>query len=69
MRLARLWQPRNPVFWHWVAYNAMSSMLAWGMRWPGLRDGAVLLFGVLALVNVVLGLRCLWLLLSQEPPP
>jgi 4-hydroxybenzoate polyprenyltransferase len=60
----RLWQPRRPLFWLWLAFNALSSAFAWAMRWPGLADGGVLAFGVLALANVAAGLVVLWRLLA-----
>jgi hypothetical protein len=32
MKLARLWQPRNPAFWLMVALNLLSTVLAWIAR-------------------------------------
>jgi Lrp/AsnC family leucine-responsive transcriptional regulator len=29
MKLARLWQPRNPAFWLMIALNLLSTLLAW----------------------------------------
>ena len=32
MKLARLWQPRNPAFWMMLVLNLLSSLLAWVLR-------------------------------------
>ena len=29
MKLARLWQPRSPLFWLMVGFNVLSSLCAW----------------------------------------
>ena len=56
----RLWQPQRPAFWLFVAFNALSSGFAWAMRTLPLNDTAVLIFGALALLNMVFGLVVGW---------
>lgn len=56
LRLARLWQPRNPMFWIWVILNVLSSVLAWVVHNVELVAAARLVVAVFALTNVVLGL-------------
>lgn len=56
MNLSRLFQPRNPQFWLMVAFNLLSSVLAWILRsYPLNTLGMVLITG-LALANALLGM-------------
>ena len=49
MKLARLWQPRNPAFWLMVVLNLLSTLLAWVARSYTLAPLAMLfLFGALS---------------------
>ncbi|PTD97401.1 hypothetical protein [Pseudothauera lacus] len=67
IRLKRLYQPRNPSFWLMVAFNLLSSVLAWVLHgWP-LTFPARLLLTVLALANAGLGMA-MALRLLREPP-
>lgn len=68
MKLARLWQPRNPAFWLMIAVNLLSTLLAWVVRSYPLGALASLLVAAFAIGNVALGLRLMWLLLRDEPP-
>ncbi len=65
----RLWQPRRPLFWLWVAFSALSSVFGWALRLPGLTDAGVVLFGLLALANVAASLVVLWRLLATPERP
>jgi hypothetical protein len=56
----RWWQPHRPLFWLMVAFNVLSSGLAWTLHWadpPGLWR---VILTVLALTNAAMGW---WLLL------
>lgn len=68
MKLARLWQPRNPAFWLMVAVNLLSAVLAWMTRSYALTPLAALIVTAFAIGNAIYGLRLMWLLL-REPPP
>ena len=66
MKLSRLFQPRNPVFWLMVVFNLLSSVFAWSMRIEGIASALMFFFGLLALVNMVVGLLLAWRLLRQQ---
>jgi hypothetical protein len=64
----RLWQPRNPMFWMMVGFNALSSVCTWAMRALPLNTAGLLLLAFVALLNVGCGLLAAWTLLRHEPP-
>lgn len=68
MKLSRLFQPRNPLFWLMLALNALSPALAWVARNRSLNGWGVLLFSLLAVGNALLGLWLAWRLLREDPP-
>jgi hypothetical protein len=63
----RLWQPRNPMFWMMVGFNALSSVCTWAMRALPLNTAGLLLLAFVALLNVGCGLLAAWTLLRNEP--
>ena len=67
MKLTRLFQPRNPRFWLLLVLNLLSASLAWAMRLPGLASAAVVVMGVLALGNALLGMWLMWALMRDKP--
>lgn len=67
MKLTRLFQPRNPRFWLLLMLNLLSAGLAWGMRLPGVTSTAVVVMGMLALGNALLGMWLMWALMRDEP--
>ena len=67
MRLSRLFQPRNPLFWMAVALNVLSAMLAWIVQNRELHAWAALLVGGFALANAVVGSWLVWRLLRDTP--
>ena len=71
MKLLRLYQPRNPLFWIMMALNALSYALAWIVHNRTLNTPGMLLVGGFALVNAVLGVWLMWRLVQTEPasPP
>ncbi len=69
MKLARLWQPRNPAFWLMIAVNLLSTALAWITRSYALAPLAALVVAGFAVANAVLGLGLMWLLVRDEPAP
>jgi uncharacterized membrane protein HdeD (DUF308 family) len=58
--ITRLWQPRRPLFWLMVAFNALSSVLAWMLHLLQPTGGLLVALTLLALANVFMG----WWLLS-----
>ena len=68
MKLSRLWQPRRLLFWQLLVFNLLSSVCAWAMRTLPLQTWALLLLGVVAMLNVGFGLLTAWMLIRQAPP-
>jgi uncharacterized membrane protein HdeD (DUF308 family) len=58
--IARLWQPQRALFWLMLAFNALSSVLAWMLHLLQPTGGLLIALTVLALANVFMG----WWLLS-----
>ena len=67
MKLLRIYQPRNPLFWIMLALNALSYALAWIVQNRSLNTLGMLLVGGFALVNAVLGMWLLWRLAQAAP--
>ncbi len=68
MKLCRLWQPRRGLFWQMVLFNLLSSACTWAMRTLPLNTVALVVLGVLALLNVGFGLAAAWALVREAPP-
>ena len=67
MKLLRIYQPRNPLFWIMLVLNALSYALAWIVQNRSLNTMGMLLIGGFALVNAVLGMWLLWRLAQAAP--
>ena len=68
MKLLRIFQPRNPLFWLMLALNALSYALAWIVQNRPLNTlGTVLVVGF-ALANAALGTWLLWRLMKDAQP-
>ena len=57
MRLSRLFQPRNPLFWLFVILNLLSSAISFILRTQALSLPVMLLLGGFALANFFVDLR------------
>lgn len=68
MKLSRLFQPRNPLFWLILMLNALSAALAWVVQNRQLNGWAALLVLVFAIGNALIGSWLAWRLLRDEPP-
>ncbi len=68
MKLTRLYQPRNPLFWMMLAFNGLSPMLAWVVHNRPLNMPATLMVAFFAVGNAVLGTWLAWRLMREEPP-
>ena len=69
MKLSRLFQPRNPLFWMMLVLNLLSAALAWIVHNRPLNTLAMIIVGVFALCNALIGTWLLWRLLRDEPAP
>ena len=65
MKLARLYQPRNPLFWIMVVLNALSAILGWLTHTYPLGAVTSLLVVGFAVGNAVLGSFLMWRLLNS----
>ncbi|WP_332776004.1 hypothetical protein [Polaromonas sp.] len=68
MKLTRLFQPRNPLFWMMVALNTLSMALAWIVQNRPLNTLGLLLVAGFAVANAVWGAWLAWRLV-REPRP
>lgn len=66
MKLARLLQPRNPLFWLLVALNALSAAISWLLQTRAFPLAVTLALAIFALGNFLLGLK-LAVQLMREP--
>ena len=67
MKLSRLFQPRNPIFWIMLSLNALSMALGWLVENRPLNTLGMLLVGGFALMNAVLGAWLAWRLVKEPP--
>ncbi|MEO7888006.1 hypothetical protein [Polaromonas sp.] len=65
--LARLYQPRNPLFWLMLVLNGLSPLLAWVVHNRPLNAAATVMVTCFAIGNAVLGMWFAWRLLQSEP--
>lgn len=57
MRIGRLFQFRNPLFWIFVLLNGLSTIISWLLRTHEFPLPIVLLLAGFALGNMIYGLR------------
>ena len=67
MKFARLFQPRNPLFWIMLVLNGLSTALAWVAHNRPLNVWGTLLVSGFAIGNAVIGLWLAWRLMSDPP--
>lgn len=67
MKLSRLFQLRNPLFWMAMALNALSAALAWIVHNRVLDTWATLIVAGFAIGNGLIGSWLVWRLLRDEP--
>jgi len=65
MKLSRLYQPRNPLFWLMLVLNLLSMVLSWvsHTQSPGVLVSLVIV--VFAVGNAVLGAFLMWRLVNS----
>jgi len=67
--LQRLWQPRKPLFWLVIAFNVLSSAMAWGLHIAKPEGTLLVVLTLLALANTGMGWWLLWRLWNETPSP
>jgi hypothetical protein len=65
MKIARLYQPRNPLFWMWIVLNVLSLGLGWITHHVALTTLGSALIGGFALGNAALGVWLAWRLANS----
>jgi CHASE2 domain-containing sensor protein len=69
VKLSRIYQPKNPVFWLMVATNALSPLLMWVMHNRPLNGWAQAVVLVFVLLNAVLSTWLTWQLVRDPASP
>lgn len=75
MKLSRLVQPRNPLFWLLILLNALSSAISFVLRGNDLPVAVTLMLAAFAVGNVLIGIYIALRLMadapaaSRAPPP
>lgn len=67
MKLSRIFQPRNPLFWLMVTLNLLSTALAWIGRSYDLAPLPAMIVAAMAVGNAVIGLYLTIRLIREEP--
>ncbi len=65
MKVARIYQPRNPLFWVMLVLNLMSPVLGWVTHTQSLNALVSGLVGGFAVGNAVLGTWIAWRLANS----
>ena len=65
MKIARLYQPRNPLFWIMLALNLLSLLLGWITRSYSLTTVGGLLVTAFAIGNALFGTYLAWRLMRS----
>jgi hypothetical protein len=65
MKISRIYQPRNPLFWIMVALNLLSTVLAWLTRTQSLDGTASAIVIFFAVSNAALGTYLAWRLMRS----
>jgi len=68
MRISRLFQFRNPLFWIFVLLNGLSTVISWLLRTHEFPLPIMLVLAGFALGNMIYGLR-IAMRLMREPEP
>ncbi len=64
MKISRIYQPRNPMFWLMVAFNVLSWVLGWITHTVSLNLVGSLLVTGFAIGNAVIGAWLAWRLVN-----
>ncbi len=66
MKITRLFQPRNPLFWMMVVLNVLSTLLMWIVNNRPLSTLAMVVVVCFALCNALLGTWLAWRLVRDD---
>lgn len=69
MKLSRLFQPHNPLFWIMLALNTLSMALGWLVQNRPLNTFGLVVVLVFGLGNAVVGMWLAWQLVRDPSPP
>jgi hypothetical protein len=67
--LQRLWQPARAAFWLMLAFNGLSSVLAWTLHLAQPMGMLLIVLTILALANAAMGAWMLTILWRQGATP
>ena len=67
MKLSRIYQPRNPLFWLMALLNLLSTVLAWISRSYDLATLPALIIAVMAIGNATIGMYLMLRLMREAP--
>ncbi len=67
MRFARLFQPRNPLFWLFVLLNSLSAVISYLLQTQAFPWAIVLVLAGFALGNMIFGIRIAMRLMRASP--
>jgi len=67
MKLSRIYQPRNPLFWLMVVLNLLSTALAWIGRSYDLAPLPAMIVAAMAVGNALIGIYLTLRLIRDEP--
>jgi len=65
VKISRIYQPRNPLFWIMVVLNLLSTALVWLTQTAPLATFGLIVVCVFALGNAVLGTYLMWRLANS----
>lgn len=69
MRIGRLFQFRNPLFWVFILLNGLSTVISWLLRSYEFSLPIVLVLAGFALGNMIYGIRIAIRLMRDPAPP
>jgi hypothetical protein len=67
LKLSRLFQPRNPLFWLMVVLNLLSSAFSYVLHTYPLTTGGTFVVAGFALSNAVIGIGLALRLMREDP--
>ncbi len=66
LKLKKIYQPSNPLFWLMLVLNTLSYALSWIVQNRALNAAGMVLAGGFALVNAILGTWLMWRLMHSD---
>lgn len=69
LKLSRLFQPRNPLFWLMLVLNGLSSVLSWLLHAHTLTTPVTIMLALFALANAIIGIWLAIRLMRDDAVP